>query len=74
MYNIDGVNILQCFDNTLIISRPGSCQVLISVIWCYTLVSSPIRFLVQICLSGQCIQTTAYYQSQYLKGSQKEVT
>jgi hypothetical protein len=38
MYNIDVVNNLQCFDNTLIISRLASCQVLIQVFWSYTIV------------------------------------
>jgi len=31
IYKIDIVNNLQCFDNTLIISLLGSCQLLVSV-------------------------------------------
>jgi len=40
MYKIDIVNNLHCFDNTLIISCCSSCQLLVSVVWCYTLMSS----------------------------------
>jgi hypothetical protein len=41
MYKIcklDILNNLQCFDNTLIISRLASCQLMVSVFLCYTLI------------------------------------
>jgi len=33
IYEADIINNLQCFDNTFIISRLGSCQLLVSVFW-----------------------------------------
>lgn len=73
MYNSNGVNISQCFHNTLIIIRLGSCQVLnISFLMLYINKQS-LCLLVQSCLSGQCIQI-AYNHCQYWKGSRKDVT
>ena len=35
MDQIDTVDNLQRFDNALIVSRLGRCQLLVSVFWCY---------------------------------------
>lgn len=37
---IDIVNNLKCFDNSLTLSCLSSCQLLVSVFWCYTVTSS----------------------------------
>jgi len=57
-YKIDIVNNLHCFDNTLIISCCSSCQLLVSVLWCYTLMSSHF-----ICVFGVVCTGSVYKHS-----------
>jgi hypothetical protein len=53
VYKIDIVNNLQCFDNTLIISRLGGCQLLGSFLWCYALMSSEfICWFIALCIDS----------------------